>query len=854
MSQFALSPSPASQGSEQSAASQKTLMLEVEGMMCAGCVSTVEKKIMQCEGVTRATVNLITAVAAVECSAEANPQAITQALTQAGYPSQLKNSETSNTSAESVRANASSEELATEAAWIVRQKQEQTTQKRQAIVAVSLLVFSTFGHLQHLAIFQNSPIQDWMRLPIVNTLFEAIFGRLWFHGLLATLTLLFPARQILIEGFQGIRRATPNMNTLVSLGALSAYLTSLAAFFFPDLGWECFFDEPVMLLSFILIGRTLESRARFNAASSLRSLISLQPPRARLVLPAANTNSLTSAKDISVPVSQVKIGEQLRVLPGEKIPVDGVITSGQTTLDESMLTGESMPIAKRTGDEVVAGTLNQSSVITLSVEKTGADTTLGQMIQLVETAQTRKAPIQRVADKIAGYFTYGILTIALLTFAFWYFVGSPHWPEVASMTMGHAHQAGHHLQVGHHLQADHHLAEVSGKTLAHSRRLLISLKLAIAVVVVACPCALGLATPTAILVGSGVGAKKGLLIRGGDVLEAIHRLDTLVFDKTGTLTTGNPKVTEVLSFTTEYSEDELIQIAHSVEKGTQHPLAIAIQQAAAEKQLSALTATEFCTEAGLGVSATILESTNNSKGKHSTPIYIGNIAWMRQNHCDVDARAIALTEDLAKQGRTVILIAKEKSVLGIIGVSDTLRNEAKQALKQIGRMGIEVSILSGDRQEAANAIAQQLDIDPIQVQAEVSPTEKVEAISRMQTDHKRIGFVGDGINDAPALAQANVGIALGSGTDVAIETADIILINDSLTDVVGAIKLGKRTFNKIRQNLLWAFSYNLICIPLAAGLFLPAFGLSLNPGFAGGLMALSSITVVLNSLTLKLRT
>ncbi|MEO0646067.1 MAG: copper-translocating P-type ATPase, partial [Cyanobacteria bacterium J06650_10] len=746
----------------------------------------------------------------------------------------------------------------TEAAWITRQKNEQAEQKQQVILATGLLILSTLGHLQHLAFLQNSALQSWIDLPVISSL--------WFHGLLATLTLIFPARQILKEGFKGILRAAPNMNTLVSLGALSAYLTSLAAFIFPTLSWECFFDEPVMLLSFILIGRTLEHRARFNAASSLRSLIALQPAKARLV---ANNNldeatdTPATEPDSQVFVSQVRVGDRLRVLPGEKIPVDGTITDGQTTLDESMLTGESIPVTKQIGDEVVAGTLNQSGVITLKVEKTGADTTLGQMIQLVETAQTRKAPIQRLADLIAGYFAYGVLTLALLTFIFWYFVGTVHWPDIMSMTTGHVHDMGQMMDSSSQQMMMH--SDSSGTNFGiNSRRLLVSLKLAIAVVVVACPCALGLATPTAILVGSGIGAKKGLLIRGGDVLEAIHHLDILVFDKTGTLTTGHPAVTEVLPLDNRYCADQLLQLARSVEQGTQHPLAIAIEQAAAEKSIQVLAAKDFCTAAGFGVSAVFTEGVfiedvlvePTAKHKQPATIYLGNFAWMQQNNCAVTERAITLTENLAHQGKTAVFIAQDNRVIGLIGVSDTLRPEAKRTMTQLHELGLEVRILSGDRKEAAGAIAQQLGIKPTQVQAEVSPAGKVNAIEQLQQlqkTQKRVGFVGDGINDAPALAQANVGIALGSGTEVAMETADIILINNSLTDVTAAILLGRKTFNKIRQNLTWAFGYNLICIPLAAGVFLPTFGLSLNPGFAGGLMALSSVTVVVNSLLLRLR-
>ncbi|MGC1217439.1 MAG: heavy metal translocating P-type ATPase [Phormidesmis sp.] len=886
--------------SSQSVTATETAVFEVEGMMCAGCVSTVEKKLLQCEGVQRAAVNLITEVAAVDYAPGADLSAIADALTVAGYPSHLRqNSDSgsrsgSDSGGDSGGGPSASQDLQSKFDWVARKEEEQQGQTKQIAIAGLLLLLSTLGHLQHLNIAKSSPLNAWLTLPIISTL--------WFHGILATLVLIFPARKILIEGFQGIRRGSPNMNTLVSLGALSAYTTSLAALIFPSLGWECFFDEPVMLLSFILIGRTLEQRARFRAASSLRSLIALQPAQARLMAVSPDQLSdedlvLTEIEDVQIPVSQVKVGDWLRVLPGEKIPVDGVITRGQTTLDESMITGESLPAFRQTGDQVSGGMLNQSGAIALKVSRTGSETTLGQMIQLVETAQTRKAPIQGLADLISGYFTYGVLLCAALTFGFWYVIGVPLWPDAASAAMGHAHHLSANLgpSLGgldldssmdapvfsvSHLMTAHLSSTVNDLHPSKSFRLLVSLKLAIAVVVVACPCALGLATPTAILVGSGIGAEQGLLIRGGDILEATRQLDILVFDKTGTLTSGRPQVTDCLPLGGDISDgisaDDLLQIAATVEKGTQHPLAVAIAQAAETKCLSTLAAEDFYTQAGLGISAT-LKGPAKANQTQPTQVWLGNLAWMQQNHCAIADEALGMAEALAESGKTAVFVAQTgqqmgqqmdqqtgqqmgqqtarqtRQLIGLIGVSDTLRPEAIETVEQIQKLGIEVQILSGDRLAAASAIAHQLGLSPSQVQAEVSPEKKVSAIRQLQQTGKRVGLVGDGINDAPALAQADVGIALNSGTDVAMETADIVLMKDTLTDVPAAIRLSRRTFNKIRQNLGWAFAYNLICIPLAAGVFLPAFGLSLSPGFAGGLMALSSITVVLNSLLLKVR-
>ena len=794
----------------------QTIVLDITGMMCAGCVSTVEKKLAQCDGVHAATVNLLTEVAALECHPQVEGEAIAQVLTEAGYPSTLRQANLAGLSAESN--------------WLAKQEQAQENQLNQLAIASILLVFSVLGHLQHLNL--GDALRPLLTIPVITTL--------WFHGTLATLTLLFPARKILVAGFQGIQRGAPNMNTLVSLGALSAYLTSLAALLFPRLGWECFFDEPVMLLSFILLGRTLEQRARFQSAGSLRSLIALQPPFARLVpQPAALEHSTyTATTSLKVPASQVKVGEWLQVLPGEKVPVDGIIVLGETTLDESMLTGESSLVSKQPQDTVSAGTLNQSGAITLQVTRTGTETTLGQMIQLVETAQTRKAPIQGLADIISGYFTYGVLISSALTFCFWYFVGTPLWPDVAQLAMGHmpAHAA--------HMPA-------AGESL----RLLVSLKLAIAVIVVACPCALGLATPTAILVGSGMGAEKGLLIRGGDILEATQQIDTLVFDKTGTLTTGSPQVVDCISFADDLSEDELLQLAATVESGTCHPLAVAIQSAAQQKQLPLLNAGNFQTRAGLGISAVVESADFLNHPSDQDPnqtIVLGNKAWLAENGCLVDASVTTMATNIAKAGKTVVFLTRERQLIGLISVADQLRPEAADVLTTLKSMGISIQILSGDSSAAVHAIARQLDLDSAQIQAEVKPEEKLNAIASLQAAGHKVGLVGDGINDAPALAKADVGIALNSGSEVAIATADIILVNDNLADVPAAIQLSQATLNKIRQNLAWAFSYNLICIPLAAGAFLPAFGIFLNPGLAGGLMALSSVAVVLNSLSLKL--
>ncbi|MEA5466070.1 heavy metal translocating P-type ATPase [Leptothoe sp. PORK10 BA2] len=759
-------------------------VFNVEGMMCAGCVQAVETQLRQCDGVAVATVNLVTAAAAVQYQAErVEPEHLAAVLTEAGFPSQLRQ-------ADGVDG------------WSAQQVVAQQGQGRRVAIAILLLGFSIIGHLHH---------GGGITIPILSGL--------WFHFVLATLTLVGPARGILQDGWTGARRGRPNMNTLVSIGALSAYAASVVALVMPNLGWECFFDEPVMLLSFILLGRTLEERARFRATEALRGLIALQPGTAQLVTAPGQT--------MVIPLAQVQVGDRLQVLPGDKIPVDGQIEAGQTTLDEALVTGESLPVTKQVGDRVIGGTLNQSGAIVIQVNRTGADSTLAQMITLVESAQTRKAPIQRLADTLSGYFTYTILALALVTFLFWYGAGVTLWPEAVQIAINphHGHQA-------------HQLMDQLMYQTIDTSRLLVSLKLAIAVVVISCPCALGLATPMAILVGSGIGAQRGLLVRGGDVLETAHRLDTVVFDKTGTLTTGQPRVTHCHSYDPSLTPDDVLRLAASVEKGTRHPLAAAILTEANQRQLTLTDVTDSATTPGLGVVAQL----------ESQTLHLGNEAWLAQAHIPTD-RAKDAVNTFSRQGRTPVYVAVNQQLVGLIAIADRPRDEAIPVIQQLKAKNLQVQLLSGDRPEVAQRLALELGIE---VSAGgMTPADKVSAIEKLQHQGHCVGFVGDGINDAPALAQADIGLAMHSGTDIAMETADIVLMRDDLTDVLAALELSRSTFNKIRQNLAWAFGYNLVCIPLAAGVLLPRFGIALSPGFAGGFMAFSSMAVVLNSLLLR---
>ncbi len=780
----------------QDSSPTQSFVLDVRGMKCAGCVRAVEKQLTDCDGVIAATVNLVTEVAVVEAIAhqDVDPHVFTDRLTHSGFPSQLRAEDKSNGIAHAGLTD-----------WLERKEQEKRDQLWRLTIALVLLALSTVGHLKHFG---------WIVMPVLSDL--------WFHCVLATAALLFPAREILVDGWKGARQGAPNMNTLVALGTLSAYGASVVALVFPSLGWECFFDEPVMLLSFILLGRTLEQRARFRATDALRSLMALQPAKARLVAGPDAANA--TQPGVEIPASLVQAGEWLRVLPGETFPADGLVEAGQTTVDESMLTGESLPVTKQPGDQVVAGTLNQTGAITVKVTETGRDTILSQMIRLVETAQTRKAPIQRLADILSGYFTYGVLTLATVTFWFWYSFGLAHWPEVMQTALGSMH-ANHTMTM-------------------QSSALLVSLKLAIAVLVIACPCALGLATPTAILVGSGLGAESGLLIRGGDVLEALSQVDTVVFDKTGTLTLGSPQVTVCHVLNAAYTEQDWLRIAAAVESGTQHPLAFAIQQAAQAQALDLPPATDFQTQPGFGVTATVTWQ------EQPQQVWIGSEAWLQAQDIAIPPAAAEVMHQVPA-GHTAVYGAIAGQILGVLAVADSVRPDAAATIAALYARGLSVQLLTGDRQTVAAAIAATVGIAASDVTAEVLPADKTQTIADLQAQQHRVALVGDGINDAPALVQADVGISLSSGTDIAAEAADVVLMGNQLINVVEALNLGHETVAKIRQNLAWAFAYNLVGIPAAAGVLLPTYGFSLSPAIAGGLMAFSSVTVVVNSLLLK---
>ena len=750
--------------SEQVEHLAKTI-LEVGGMKCAGCVAAVERQLEQHSGVAKANVNLVTEIAIIEYSPSlVQPEDLAQKLTANGFPTQLRS---------------------------LNQPQINSNQQEDSsnlVLALLLVILSGVGHLEHL----GGP-----HIPYL--------GSIQLHWALATIALSYTSRSIILEGIKGLLRNSPNMNSLVALGALSSYFASLIAWLFPKLGWECFFEEPVMLLGFILLGRTIEKSARNRAKSSLTNLISLQPKLASLVL----DGSSLEAESIEVPIEQIKLGDLVKILPGQKIPVDGRILVGSTTLDESMLTGESIPVAKSFGDIVVGGSLNQSGTIIVQVERIGSQTTLAQIVEAVETAQARKAPVQQLADKVAGYFTYGVMSAAALTFAYWLWRGS----LVISLPLG----AHHHQNIS-----------------SSSSPLLLSLKLAISVLVIACPCALGLATPTAILVGTGIAAQKGILIKGGDILEKLRQLNVLIFDKTGTLTLGRPTITDYLPIE-GISSEKLLQIASSAQ--INHPYGIAMQEAAKERNISLIKVDQISNQPGRGIIAQI----------DTQQVLVGNEQLLQDHGIDLTEDLRQKSLSLVEQGKTLVYVSQGENIIGILALVDILRPEAEETVQKLKTRGIQVVLATGDQIAVAQKIADKLGIE--QVYASITPQGKAQIVAKLQEQKNTVGMIGDGINDAPALAQADLGISLAGASDITQQVADVILMRHNLSDVLVALKLSQATFSKIQQNLAFAFGYNLLFIPLAAGVALPYF--HLGPALAGAFMASSSILVVLNSLLLN---
>lgn len=630
-------------------------------------------------------------------------------------------------------------------------------------------------------------------LPIRIWLSPAIEG--WIQLLLATPVVLWSGWPLLVRGWQSIVHRSPNMFTLIAIGTLTAFFFSVAAVLVPGVIPQAFyeagrpplyFEAAAVIITLVLLGQVLELRARKRTSGAIRELLELAPETALRV---------TEDGEQEIPLEQVSAGDRLRIRPGEKTPVDGVVLEGSSSIDESMLTGEPIPVEKSAGDKIVAGTLNQTGSLLIEAQQVGSDTVLSRIVDMVAAAQRSRAPIQRLVDKVAAWFVPGVLVIALIAFAVWSVVG----PQ---------------------------------PRLAHA------LLAAISVLIIACPCALGLATPMSIMVGVGRGAREGVLIKDAQVLETMERVDTIVVDKTGTLTEGRPRVTEVIA-TDGTSQDELLAYAAAVERLSEHPLARAIVEAAGEKELEILNAEDFSSTTGGGVEAQV-------EGQR---ILIGKPGFLEEQGVSVAEQSIVKAEALQSEGQTVVFVANENSLLGMIGIADPIKETTPAVIKQIHDLGLKLVMLTGDAQATAQAVATNLDID--EFQAGVSPEEKHDYVRKLHDEGRVVAMAGDGINDAPALAAADVGIAMGTGSDVAIESAGVTLVGGDLRGVVKAAALSRATMRNIRQNLFFAFGYNALGIPVAAGVLYPIFGWLLSPMIAAAAMSLSSVSVIGNALRLR---
>ncbi len=799
-------------------------------MKCGGCVRAVEQRLLQQPGVRQASVNLLTRTAWLELepglgrSGESGAAAdgegaagdwlasLLASLAELGFQARPR------------------QEHATPLNRRERLAQRDWWQRwRSLFVALSLVLISALGHAAESGAFPDRPPFATLSSP-------------WLHGLVASLALAFPGRAILLNGWRAALAGLPSMDTLVGLGMGSAWLASVVGLLWPASGWPCFFNEPVMLLGFVLAGRFLEERARWRTGRAIEELIELQPDQALLLV--------DDGPPRQVRVGGLRPGDRIQVLPGDRIPVDGVVLEGDSALDLSALTGESMPEPAMPGQELAAGSLNLTAPLQLEVRRSGADSAIARIVQLVEQAQARKAPIQGLADRVAGRFALAVLLLAACTFLFWWLLGAHLWPQVLRLPAGSA--LAMHGAHGLALHAGHGAA-AAGDTITP---LALGLQLAIAVLVVACPCALGLATPTAISVGCGRAARAGLLFRGGDAIEMAASLQAVLFDKTGTLTLGRPLVTAVEPLG-PLAQDRVVQLAASLENQSRHPLAHALLQEAQRRGLELLPVQQGRSVAGEGVQARLQEPhpalggllPGSSEDAEAPLLRLGRLDWLIGQGVAAGASALARQAELEACGATVLALAAGSCLLALVAVEDQPRQDAEATLSQLRRRGLRLGLLSGDRAAAVRRLGERLGVQPQELAWELRPEQKLERIVQARRQGP-VAMVGDGINDAPALAAADLGIAVGTGTQIAQESAGLVVMGERLDGVLEALTIAARTMAKVRQNLIWAFGYNLIVIPIAAGVLLPAFSLRLTPPLAALLMALSSITVVVNALLL----
>ncbi|ASS88169.1 copper-translocating P-type ATPase [Geobacillus lituanicus] len=719
--------------------------LDIEGMTCAACATRIEKGLNRMEGVTSAAVNLATNSAVVEYKeGVASVEDILEKIKKLGYKGQIRNEEQDDA---------------------VRKEERLKQKQRQLAISIILSLPLLYTMLAHMPFDMGLPMPKLLMNP-------------WFQLLFATPVQFYIGGPFYVGAYRALRNKSANMDVLVALGTSAAYVYSLYEAWRtlgnPDYMPRLYFETSAVLITLVLVGKYVEALAKGRTTEAISKLLSLQAKEATVI---------RHGEERKVPLEEVVIGDTIVVKPGEKIPVDGTVIAGASSVDESMITGESIPVDKKEGDYVIGATMNTNGVLTIRAEKVGKDTALANIIKIVEEAQGSKAPIQRMADVISGIFVPIVVGIAVVAFMIWYFFAAP--GDLAK-----------------------------------------ALEAAIAVLVIACPCALGLATPTSIMVGTGKGAEQGILFKGGEYLERTHQINAVLLDKTGTVTKGKPEVTDVLAF-----REDMLDYAVSAESASEHPLAHAIVEYGKKQAISLKPLEHFSAITGHGIEAVI-------DGKS---ILIGTRKLMKERSVAISVHEDKMVE-LEKQGKTVMLVAIDGQLAGIIAVADTVKESSKEAIQTLKQMGIDVYMATGDNQRTAEAIANEVGIE--HVYAEVLPENKANIVEELQKQGKRVAMVGDGINDAPALAKADIGMAIGTGADVAIETADVTLVGGDLRHIPKAIELSRQTMKNIRQNLFWALFYNTIGIPVAA------FGL-LEPWIAGAAMAFSSVSVVTNALRLK---
>ena len=735
----------------------------IEGMSCASCAMTIENAVSKIPGVHKASVNLATEIMAVEANDSVTHEDIAKVVDGVGYSARP-------------RGKSVEEELEEK-----NEKKEAHLRemKRNLTISAIFTVPLLFIAMADMVGIPMPAFLSPMQSPVSYALIQ----------LALSLPIVWIGRRFFVDGFKALSKGHPNMDSLVALGTSAAFLYSLYGTYHvleghAHFAMNLYYESAGVILTLITLGKYFEDVSKGKTSMAIQTLVGLAPKMATV---------LRDGQEVEVPVEEVQVGDLIRVKPGEKVPVDGVVTEGNSTVDESMLTGESIPVSKSVGDEVIGASLNKTGSFILKATKIGKDTALSQIIQLVEQAQGSKAPIAKLADKVSGVFVPIVIVLALVSGLAWYFLGQESWVFALTIT--------------------------------------------ISVLVIACPCALGLATPTAIMVGTGKGAENGILLKSGEALEEANHVNMVVFDKTGTITNGTPVVTDVVTADST-DADALIRLAASLEVASEHPLGEAIVAKAKEQGAAFDEVTNFEAIPGFGIKGHVGE----------TLVFLGNEKWMRENGL-VNVEMNDKANQFAEQGKTPLYIGYNDAVQGLIVVADTVKESSARAIQTLHEMGIQVAMMTGDHERTAQAIASEVGID--RVFSEVLPQDKANYVSKLQEEGYIVAMVGDGINDAPALAQAQVGIAIGTGTDVAIESADAVLMKSDLMDVPAMLKLSRATIRNIKENLFWAFAYNIIGIPFAMGVLHLFGGPLLNPMIAGAAMSFSSVSVVLNALRLK---